>query len=83
VTPYLIREWQKLSGEFVPKNVEKLCGYYEVADTNPRLVRAITKQKHKVLCINDANEEIDVSSAGREIREAFERILPKKSSFEL
>jgi hypothetical protein len=83
VTPYLIREWQKLSGEFVPKNVEKLCGYYEVADTNPRLVRAITKQKHKVLCINDANEEIDVSSAGREIREAFERILPQKSSFEL
>jgi hypothetical protein len=83
VTPYLIREWQKLSGEFVPRNIHKLCGFYNVATSNPGLVRAITKQKSKIICINDATEEVDVTAARKEMTRAFHTILPEKSAFEL
>jgi hypothetical protein len=83
VTPYLVREWQKLSGEFVPRNVQKLCGYYNVESSNPKLVKAITKQQYGVVCINDANKEIDMKAARRELNRAFHTILPEKSTFEL
>jgi hypothetical protein len=83
VNAYLIREWQKLSGEFVPRNVHKLCGFYNVATSNPGLVSAITKQKSKIICINDATEEVDVTAARKEMTRAFHTILPEKSAFEL
>ena len=30
VSQYVLREYQKLSGEFVPENVQKICGYYDL-----------------------------------------------------
>jgi hypothetical protein len=83
VTLYLFREWQKLSGAFVPRNVQKLCGYFDLSSRNPKLVRAVTKQKYKVVCINDADEDIDADAARQELVNAFAVILPVQSSFEL
>mgnify|MGYP000490786159 CR=1 FL=1 len=34
------------------------------------------------VCINDSVELADIERAGREIQQAFEKILPEKSSFE-
>jgi hypothetical protein len=82
VTLYLIREWQKLSGNFVPRNVQKNCEYHGIGSENPRLVQAITGQKAKLLCINDENGDVDVASAKQELDRAFRTILPIKSSFE-
>lgn len=82
VSPYLFREWQKLSGEFVPGNVTKDFQYFNVGSHNEKLVRTICRQKKKSICINDANEAIDFDRAKREICQAFEKILPEKSSFE-
>lgn len=83
VTPYLIREWQKLKGDFVPTNILRRFGYYNISDNNKKLINDIKKQKIGVVCINDANVDIDFESAKAEITLAFEAILPDKCSFEL
>ena len=82
VSQYVLREYQKLSGEFVPENVQKICGYYDAEQTNDRLVRSILRQKKKIICINDSNHEIDFEKVKKEINQAFEQIFPEKSSFE-
>lgn len=82
VSPYLFREWQKLSNQFVPANVLKDFGYFEVAQDNQKLVNTITKQKKKMICINDAKLDADFEMIKQELQKAFEVILPEVSSFE-
>ncbi|MDE6616417.1 MAG: Stealth CR1 domain-containing protein, partial [Lachnospiraceae bacterium] len=52
---YLIREWQKLSGNFKPANVKKLCRYFELGNDNRKLYNTLMKKTCKMVCINDAN----------------------------
>lgn len=82
VNQYLLREWQKLSGNFVPFNVCRHFEYFNISDDNRKLVSVIKKQKKPVVCINDANDKINFEAAKTEINAAFETIFPKKSSFE-
>lgn len=82
VSQYVIREYQKLSGNFIPKNVRKLCRYFNLAETNPTLTDTIIHQKSPVVCMNDSNQEIPYLKVKEEIQRAFEQILPDRSSFE-
>ena len=41
------------------------------------------KQKGKVICLNDTEDEKDFELHKRMILEVFEKLLPEKSSFEL
>ena len=82
VTPYLFREWQKLSGKFYPKNVQKYISYFEIRDDIMKLVETIEKQRSQIICINDAPITRDADSIRAELQEAFEKILPYPSSFE-
>ena len=82
VTQYLFREWQKLSDEFVPKNIVKDFAYFNIAKENKRLLQTITKQKKKVICINDQNIGAEFARVKLEVQEAFQTILPEVSSFE-
>ena len=45
ISQYVLREYQKLSGNFVPKNIHKFCRYFNLQPENPELVKTITKQK--------------------------------------
>lgn len=83
VNQYVLREWQKLTGEFVPFNAAGFCSYYDVKEDNRRLLRTILGQKSSLVCINDTVGMADISAPEREIRKAFEKLLPEKSSFEL
>lgn len=82
VSPYLFREWQKLTGQFVPSNVMKGFRYFNVSDDNSELIHTIMGGRAKVVCINDANVPIAFEKAKQEIQYAFERLLPQKSSYE-
>lgn len=82
VSQYLLREWQKLSGNFVPANVAKLCRYYDVDDKNHALIDTICRQKAKMVCINDSNFRFDFEKAKSQINQALDRILPEKCMFE-
>lgn len=83
VTTYLIREWKKLKGEFVPTNLLRRFKYYDISSNNEKLINDIKRQKLSSICINDAYSRIDFESARAEISSAFEAILPQKCSFEL
>lgn len=82
VTLYLFREWQKLSGNFHPTNVQKYFHYYDIQADNSVLARNIGRQKNKIICINDGNVKGDFERIRAELRDSFEKILPGKSSFE-
>ena len=43
---------------------------------------SITGQKHEMICINDPEEAEDVEKLSAALREAFDRLLPEKCSFE-
>ena len=83
VNQYLFREWQKLSGDFVPANIQKNNGYFEIGADNRKLIKTILAQKYKILCINDVGYDENVDQIREELINAFNKILPNKSSFEL
>lgn len=82
VTLYLFREWQKLSGNFKAKNIQRTFRYYNIMDNKPEMYRTIRKNKCNVVCLNDgpASPELETVKAG--LLEAFDHIMPEKSSFE-
>ena len=82
LTIYLIREWQKLTGNFTAQNINKYFKYFDLAADNTELYRTIKTQKKKIVCINDANCPIDFDRISVELSKLFEEILPEKSSFE-
>ena len=83
VNQYVLREYEKLMGNFVPKNVKKFCKYYNLKKKNKDLVDTIINQKVASVCINDSNTEIPYEKVKKELKMAFEQIFPEKSSFEL
>lgn len=82
VTLYLFREWQKLSGNFTPRNVHRDLAYYNAGQQEEQMLQAIRNQQRKFLCINDANHPIDFDRTRNRVREAFDQILPEPCSFE-
>ena len=77
----ICRYWQLLSGNFVPTS--KLGKYYEIDNNNDMIIKAIRTQKYKLICINDANIDVDFEKAKKEINNAFKTIYKEKSSFEI
>ena len=66
----------------MPENVRKWCGYYYIEVYNKKLVKAISRQEKKIVCINDSNHEIDFEKVKHEVNAALEQIFPERSSFE-
>lgn len=81
-TPELFRTWQICQGNFTPYNTYKDTKMFPLMLKPKQAVRAIYSQKYKLICLNDnihiRNYDLVISS----IRDAFEHILPEKSSFE-
>ncbi len=63
LTPYLFREWQKLSDNFVPTNLHWYFKYFNILKENEKLVKTITKHKKKMICINDTDLANDFEKA--------------------
>lgn len=82
VTPYLFREWQKLSGNFHARNLMRDFRYFNISEDNRALVHTIEKQKYKLICINDAQVNGDFERIKAQLQGAFLTILPKTSAFE-
>lgn len=84
VTQYLFREWQKQKGEFVPKNILKDSGYFELSDDNRMLGKALIGRKKKFVCINDPSEaSLDVPEVRRQLHRLLYAAFPDKCFFEL
>lgn len=85
VNQWLIKDWQIASGKFIPQR--KISKFIDLKNKEnfEKCLDIIVKQKIKVLCINDAEniDEEDFEVKQKAINEAFEKILPNKSQFEI
>jgi len=83
VNQYVLREYEKLNQNFVPRNTKKFCRYYDLDANNSKLISTITGQKCPAVCINDSNHSIPYNRVKKQLDMAFRQILPEKSSFEI
>ena len=73
------------SGNFEPINVKKLGRAISIRPQNEKICNAIQNHTYKMLCLNDMDllpSQSDFEKAKQEIIDAFEKVLPEKSSSE-
>lgn len=76
----ICRYWQLLTGKFIPS--KKMGKYFELSSKNGKIISAIKSRRYKIICINDANIDIDFEKTKKEINNAFKHVFREKSSFE-
>lgn len=83
VNQYLFKMWDICTGKYMPTNY-KDCMYFGIKKENCKeIIDAIRSQKYSQICINDVTSEIEFEEMKKKINDAFESILPEKSSFEI
>lgn len=85
VNQYIFQYWQFLEGKFEPINIKKRGQFYYIGKQRKEWYDAITKQKHKMICLNDDLENVtkeEFFSLKKEMKKAFEIILGEKSLYE-
>ncbi len=82
VSLYCIRDWQLFSGEFYPYNAKGQLFFTSTLSQNNDALDYMLKQKGKVICLNDSEDEENFEDHKQKILAAFEKLLPEKSAFE-
>ena len=81
---WLMRDWRLVKGEFEPYNVAKDSHSCILGQDNLNaILRTIVHQQKSLFCINDGNiSKDDAPKIKQQLLDAFNAILPEKSSFE-
>lgn len=83
VNQWLFRFWHLVKGEFYPTNILSQGKSYEISDKSiNQICDVISTQKYMQICINDGENISDFKLYSKRLQEAFDQILPHKSSFE-
>ena len=82
LTPELFRTWQICKGNFEPYNTYNDTKMFPLVIRPKQAVAAIRNQTYKLVCLNDNIHIRNYEQTMNNIREAFEHILPEKSSYE-
>ena len=82
-TPELFRTWQICKGNFEPYNTYRDTKMFPLMVKPKQAVKAIYNQSYKLICLNDNVHIRNYEQVMENIKNAFESILPEKSSFEL
>lgn len=83
VSQYLMRYWQLASSNFYPLNVCKNTGCYDLQESDfDNILGVINNQEKSVIVLNDA-AVTDFEYKKEALNEAFEKILPDKSIYEI
>ena len=85
VSHYMFRYWQLAGGNFVPIKESKLGVKITIQAENKRLLDIIENQRYPMVCLNDMGRTTDEEFEREKNRfiQAFEKILPEKSGFEV
>ena len=82
VNQWVFKFWQMAKGQ-VSVRSWKFAYCYHVKESNfDALLKDIPSKKRKMLCINDTSKTEDFDTKVVKVKEAFEKLLPEKSSFE-
>lgn len=82
-TPELFRTWQICCGNFQPYNTYQDTKMFPLMVRPKQAVRAIYNQSYSLICLNDNVHIKNYQQVMQNIGDAFQSILPDKSSFEL
>jgi hypothetical protein len=82
VSPYLLREWQKLTGDFHPGNTARDTAYFNLSDENQKLCRCIETAASRMVCLNDNGDLHAIDKVKEELHRAFQKRFPVRSAFE-
>ncbi len=82
VNQWIFRDWQIASNNIVPRSI-KFGHHFNLEESFDEAIKAIINQKYKIICLNDSNNINNFEEKKEKVSQAFNRILPKKSSFEL
>ena len=82
-THELFRTWQICEGNFTPYNTYKDTKMFPLMVKPKQAVKAIKNQEYSLVCLNDNKRIRNYDKLMAELNEAFESILPEKSSFEI
>lgn len=82
VNQFLFKDWQNVKGQFYPRKCS-VGKFFKIGNDNKKMLKVIRNQKYKMICINDSDEIENFEKTKQDIIEAFEKILPEKSTFEL
>lgn len=85
VSQYLFRHWDLASGNFEPIKPNDLGHRFTLHVDCENVCTAIKTQKYKMVCLNESSEEYSYEQfeeISTKIKQAFNEILPNKSSFE-
>lgn len=82
-TPELFRTWQICRGNFEPYNTYADTKMFPLMIKSKKAIKAIRQQAYSLICLNDNKHIRNYEIVMENIKEAFESILPQKSSFEL
>jgi hypothetical protein len=82
ISHWCVRDWRVMTGDFHPQKPSGKSFSTSAVDTNGAL-DYIRRQKGNVICLNDNELETDSEKHRQMILEAFEALLPEKSSFEI
>ena len=82
-TPELFRTWQICRGNFEPYNTYVDTKMFPLLIRSKQAIKAIYNQSYSLICLNDNVHIRNYAQVMEGLQEAFESILPEKSSFEL
>ncbi len=82
-TPELFRTWQICRGNFEPYNTYRDTKMFPLMVRPKQAIKAIYNQSYTLICLNDNVHIRNYSLVMENIKDAFQHILPEKSSFEL
>jgi len=82
-TPELFRTWQICKGNFEPYNTYSDTKMFPLMIKPKQAIKAIYNQTYSLICLNDNVHIRNYAQVMENIKDAFDSILPEKSSFEL
>lgn len=82
-TQELFRTWQICKSDFIPYNTYNDTKMFPLVLRSKEAIKAIENQSYKLVCINDNEHIRNYEQTMHSLQNAFESILPEKSTFEL
>lgn len=82
INHFVLANWQIFENKFMPRSCS-IGKRIEIKDNYEEIYKIIIKQKYKMICLNDSEPNIDFERSKKNIQNAFDKILPNKSSFEI
>lgn len=80
VNHFLMSHWNVELGKFEPQSIH-FGKYFEISEIN-EIAKQLQKRKYKVICINDVDVEGKFAEYDNQLKSAFQKLFPEKSSFE-